>query len=165
MKSKLLWTMCVVRGAKASRREIHFNTIVRDLFPDCLTKFDCNLITAEWPTVMSVSAICAVSAFKSLHMLVNSVSTDWHSRKPAVAAVEAASLMMSMTLRRNQAKPQEIKKQSFALFLHSFNDVLSNKFDNFVGWQNGVFCAWTWRQLRQVVAANTFYAHSQQVSQ
>ena len=58
-KMQLLWTMCccllcVVRGWTTSAvRGFHFNTIVRDLFCDCLTKFDCNLITVEWPIVSS----------------------------------------------------------------------------------------------------------------
>lgn len=50
-KKQLLWTMCV--GELQHERHVHFNTIVRDLFSDCLTKFDCDLITAEWPIVSS----------------------------------------------------------------------------------------------------------------
>lgn len=113
-------TNCCERCAwvKASRREIHFNTIVRDLFQSRLFDKIWLQLNYSWMTnkqqqqqqLVSVSGICAICAFKSLHMLVNSISTDWRSRKPAVAAVEVASLMMSMTLKRNQCKTARDQK-------------------------------------------------------
>lgn len=62
-KMQLLWTKCV------GERDVHFNTIVRDLFPDCLTKFDSNLITVEWPIVSS----CAVFGLNFCCCLANDV--------------------------------------------------------------------------------------------
>lgn len=50
------------------RREMRFNTIVRDSLPDCLTKFDCNLITVEWPIVSVNERECwAVLHLNQLH--------------------------------------------------------------------------------------------------
>lgn len=57
----------VVNEVRGRQRDVHFNTIVRDLSADCLTKFDRNLITVEWPIVVK---LCI---FKSSRILADDV--------------------------------------------------------------------------------------------
>lgn len=97
-----------VRGWVQQERDVHFNTIVRDLFSDCLTKFDCDLITVEWPIVSSGKNVQFWIKIKFFVDSTNSLSLP----TPANDVIDIE--------KKSMQKPQEIKNSLLTFPLHTF---------------------------------------------
>lgn len=115
---ELLWTMCV--EAMCSRKEMCILIRLSEIyFRDCLTKFDCDLITVEWPIVSSRGEILLQFRDWILCWSIPRISL---------------SLIMSLTLKENRKRSKKhlVWRSRFTHFLWS----LKKSILQFLAWQN-----------------------------
>lgn len=133
----LLWTMCAVamRGFRNGRCIlIRLSEIY---LPDCLTKFDCDLITAEWPNV-SVERIVQFLYLNKLKFKLSIelishefyASTSFNPDTAVTAVIFRFDNKVNDIEKKSMHKPQEIKNFLLTVVdaLTRFYDVFKNDF-------------------------------------